>query len=144
MAGRGNELVFAPVGRRGEIGMNLAVYGFGDAQRRKWIAVDLGVSFGGDDLPGIELIMPDLRFLVEERRNLLGLGVTPAREDHFAALIDLWPRLKIPVYATPFTAALLEAKRQSEPGAPEVPVTIVPPGGRFSLGPFDIELVYMA
>src|SRR5450631_3413741 len=144
MAGKGEELVFAPLGGVGEIGMNLAVYGFGDAQRRKWIAVDLGVSFGGDDLPGIDLIMPDIRFLVEERRNLLGLVLTHAHEDHFGAVLDLWPRLKIPVYATPFTAALLEAKRDGEPGAPDVPVTIVPVGGRFSLGPFDIELVSMA
>jgi ribonuclease J len=144
MAGRGDELVFAPLGGVGEIGMNLAIYGFGDAQRRKWIAVDLGVSFGGDDLPGIDLIMPDIRFLVEERRNLLGLVLTHAHEDHFGAVLDLWPRLRVPVYATPFTAALLEAKRQSEPGAPEVPVTIVPPAARFALGPFDIELVSMA
>jgi ribonuclease J len=144
MAGRGEELVFAPLGGVGEIGMNLAVYGFGDPQRRKWIAVDLGVSFGGDDLPGIDLIMPDIRFLVEERRNLLGLVLTHAHEDHFGAVLDLWPRLKVPVFATPFTAALLEAKRQGEPGAPEVPVTIVPPDGRFSLGPFDIELVSVA
>jgi ribonuclease J len=144
MAGRGDELVFAPLGGVGEIGMNLAVYGFGEPQRRKWIAVDLGVSFGGDDLPGIDLIMPDIRFLVEERRNLLGLVLTHAHEDHFGAVLDLWPRLKVPVFATPFTAALLEAKRQGEPGAPEVPVTIVPPGGRFSLGPFDIELVSVA
>src|SRR5580693_3323298 len=141
MAGKGDELVFAPLGGVGEIGMNLAVYGFGDAQRRKWIAVDLGVSFGGDDLPGIDLIMPDIRFLVEERRNLLGLVLTHAHEDHFGAVLDLWPQLKVPVYATPFTAALLEAKRHGEPGAPEIPVTIVPPGARFTLGPFDIEFV---
>jgi ribonuclease J len=144
MAGRGDELVFAPLGGVGEIGMNLAIYGFGDAARRKWIAVDLGVSFGGDDLPGIDLIMPDIRFLLEERRNLLGLVLTHAHEDHFGALLDLWPRLKLPVYATPFTAALIEAKRESEPGAPQIPITVVPLGGRFSLGPFDIELVSMA
>src|SRR5450432_345492 len=144
MAGKGDELVFAPLGGVGEIGMNLAVYGFGDAQRRKWIAVDLGVSFGGDDLPGIDLIMPDIRFLVQERRNLVGLVLTHAHEDHFGAIIDLWPRLKVPLYATPFTAALLEAKRLSEPGAPEIPVIIVPLGGRISLPPFDIELVSVA
>jgi ribonuclease J len=144
MAGRGDELVFAPLGGVGEIGMNLAIYGFGDAQRRKWIAVDLGVAFGGDDLPGVDLIMPDIRFLVAERKNLLGLVLTHAHEDHFGAVLDLWPRLKVPVYATAFTAALLEAKRESEPGAPEVPVTIVPEGGRFALGPFDLELVSVA
>jgi ribonuclease J len=144
MAGNGEDLVFAPLGGVGEIGMNLAIYGFGATNKRKWIAVDLGVSFGGDELPGIDLVMPDIRFLLEERRNFLGLVLTHAHEDHFGAVLDLWPRLKIPVYATPFTAALLEAKRLSEPGAPEIPVTIVPLGGRFSLGPFDIELVSMA
>src|SRR5260370_213227 len=144
MAGRGDELVFAPLGGVGEIGMNLAIYGFGDPHRRKWIAVDLGVSFGGDDLPGIDLIMPDIRFLVEERRNLLGLVLTHAHEDHFGALLDLWPRLKIPVYPTPFAAALIEAKRQSEPGAPESPVTILPLHERFSLFPFYISLARAA
>jgi ribonuclease J len=81
---------------------------------------------------------------LEERRNLLGLVLTHAHEDHFGALLDLWPRLEIPVYATGFTAALLAAKRQGEPGAPDIPVTILPLGGRFALGPFDIELVSMS
>src|SRR5713226_1279444 len=139
-----DELVFAPLGGVGEIGMNLAIYGFGDERRRQWIAVDLGVAFADDALPGIDLIMPDIRYLVEERRNILGLVLTHAHEDHFGAVIDLWPRLKLPIYATPFTAALLQAKRESEPGAPEIPVNIVPLGGRFTLGPFDIELVSMA
>src|SRR5258705_12147628 len=88
--------------------------------------------------------MPDIRYLVEERRNLLGLVLTHAHEDHFGAIIDLWPRLGIPIYATPFTAALLEAKRQSEPGAPEIPVNVIPLNSRFTLGPFDIELVTVA
>ena len=144
MAGPSDELVFAPLGGVGEIGMNLAIYGLGDERRRQWIVVDLGVAFAGDDLPGVDLILPDIRYLVEERRNILGLVLTHAHEDHFGALIDLWPRLKLPVYATPFTAALLEAKRQGERGAPEIPVNIVPLGGRFTLGPFDIELVSMA
>jgi ribonuclease J len=144
MADGSYELVFAPLGGLGEIGMNLAIYGFGDERRRQWIAVDLGVAFADDALPGIDLIMPDIRYLVEERRNLLGLVLTHAHEDHFGALLDLWPKLKLPVYATPFTAALLQAKRESEPGAPEIPVNVVPLGGRFTLGPFDIELVSMA
>ena len=139
-----DELVFAPLGGVGEIGMNLAIYGFGDERHRRWIAVDFGVAFADDALPGIDLIMPDIRYLTEERRNLLGLVLTHAHEDHFGALLDLWPRLNIPVYATPFTAALIEAKREGEVGAPEIPVNVVPLGGRFSLGPFDIELVSMA
>src|SRR5215813_4276892 len=144
MAGRGEELVFAPLGGAGEIGMNLALYGLGNERQRQWIAVDLGVAFAGDDLPGIDLILPDVRFLIEERRNILGIVLTHAHEDHFGALIDLWPRLRLPIYATPFTAALLEAKRLSEPGAPDVPVNVVALNSRFRLGPFDIEYVSMA
>jgi ribonuclease J len=144
MASPNEELVFAPLGGVGEIGMNLSLYGLGTERRKAWLAVDLGVAFAGDDLPGIDLIMPDIRFLVAERKSLLGLVLTHAHEDHYGALIDLWPRLKVPLYATPFTAALLEAKRQSEPGAPEIPVTVVPLGGRIKLGPFDIEFVPVA
>src|SRR5262245_42973008 len=135
------ELLFAPLGGVGEIGMNLALYGLGDGARRTWIAVDLGVSFAGDDLPGIDLIMPDISFLMEERRNLAGLVLTHAHEDHFGALLDLWPKLRCPVYATPFTAALFEAKRLGEPGAADVPIKVLPLGSRFDVGPFNVELV---
>ena len=145
MAGPVQELVFAPLGGVGEIGMNLSIYGVGDEHRRTWIAVDLGVSFAAEEhLPGVDLILPDVRYLVEERKNLAGLVLTHAHEDHFGALIELWPRLKVPVFATPFTAALLEAKCASDPGAPEIPVTVVPLRGRFKVGPFDIEMVTMA
>src|SRR5216683_2822986 len=120
------EFVFAPLGGVGEIGMNLSIYGLGPERSRTWIAVDFGVSFGGEeDLPGIDLVLPDIRFLVEERRNLVGIVLTHAHEDHFGALLDLWPQLRVPVYATPFTAALLDAKRRGEPGAPEIPVRVV-------------------
>src|SRR6266545_4033138 len=124
--------------------MNLSIYGLGPERSRTWIAVDFGVSFGGEDLPGIDLILPDIRFLVEERRNLAGIMLTHAHEDHFGALLDLWPQLRVPVYATPFTAALLEAKRAGEPGAPQIPVRVVALGSRFAVGRFDIELVSMA
>jgi ribonuclease J len=145
MAAPHQELVFAPLGGVGEIGMNLSIYGLGDERRRQWLAVDLGVSFAAEEhLPGVDLILPDIRYLVAERKNLAGLVITHAHEDHFGAIIELWPKLKVPIYATPFTAALLEAKRASEPGAPEIPVTIVPLGGRFKVGLFDIELVSMA
>src|SRR3954465_15725642 len=113
MSADDDALVFAPLGGVGEIGMNLSIYGLGGA-RREWIAIDLGVSFAGEDLPGIDLILPDIRFLVEERKNLLGIVLTHAHEDHFGAILDLWPKLKVPLYATPFTAALLKAKQESE------------------------------
>ncbi|EJW11842.1 Metallo-beta-lactamase family protein, RNA-specific [Rhodovulum sp. PH10] len=138
------DLVFAPLGGVGEIGMNLSLYGWGRDRKRAWIAVDLGVSFGGDDLPGIDLVMPDVRFLEAERKNILGLVLTHGHEDHFGAIIDLWPRLKMPIFATPFTAALFEAKRQAEPGAPEIPVNVVPLGGKIPLGPFEVEFCSMS
>jgi ribonuclease J len=138
----GDELVFAPLGGVGEIGMNLSIYGVGNPQRRSWLAIDLGVSFAAEEhLPGVDLILPDIRFLLEERRNLVGLVLTHGHEDHFGALLDLWPQLQVPIYATPFTAALLAAKRLSEPGAPEIPVNIIALDSRFNVGPFDIELV---
>ena len=140
------DLVFAPLGGVGEIGMNLSIYGLGNAHKRSWLAVDLGVSFASEEhLPGIDLIFPDIRYLVAERKNLVGLVLTHAHEDHYGAVLDLWPKLKIPIYATPFTAALLDAKRRGERDAqPEIPVNIVQLGSRFSVGPFDIELVSMA
>jgi ribonuclease J len=138
------ELVFAPLGGVGEIGMNLALYGVGPERNRRWLVVDFGVAFAGDDLPGIDLIMPDIAFLLEERRNVLGIVLTHAHEDHFGALLDLWPRLRVPVYATPFSAALLESKRLSEPLAPEIDVRIVPVGGGINLGPFEVEFVSVA
>jgi len=145
MPQRQQSLVFAPLGGVGEIGMNLSIYGLGNQKKRSWLAVDLGVSFAAEEhLPGVDLILPDIRYLVEERKNLAGLVLTHAHEDHFGAIIDLWPKLKLPIYATPFTAALLEAKRLGQPGAPEIPVTIVQLGSRFKVGPFDIELVSMA
>jgi len=145
MAAANQQLVFAPLGGVGEIGMNLSIYGLGDERRRSWLAVDVGVSFAAEEhLPGIDLILPDIRYLVEERKSLAGIVLTHAHEDHFGALIDLWPQLRMPVYATPFTAALLEAKRAGEPGAPEIPMTIVPLGGRVKIGLFDVEFVSMA
>ncbi|MBI5111140.1 MAG: ribonuclease J [Rhodovulum sp.] len=144
MTQKGDELVFAPLGGVGEIGMNLSLYGYGRERKRAWVAVDFGVAFGGDDLPGVDLVMPDIRFLLAERKNLVGLVLTHGHEDHFGALIDLWPRLRVPIYTTPFTAALFEAKRQAEPGAPEIPIQVVPLGGTIRLGPFEIELVSMS
>jgi ribonuclease J len=141
----GDELLFAPLGGVGEIGMNLSIYGVGSERHRTWLAVDCGVAFGAEDqLPGVDVVMPDIRFLVEERRNLAGIVLTHAHEDHFGALLDLWPQLRVPVYATPFTAALLEAKRLSEVGAPQIDVRVVELRSRFTVGPFDVELVSVA
>ncbi|MFD1229241.1 ribonuclease J [Pseudochrobactrum kiredjianiae] len=135
------ELVFLPLGGVGEIGMNLAMYGYGPEHAREWIIIDMGVSFAGAELPGADLILPDIRYLEAERNNIRGIIITHAHEDHYGSLLDLWPRLRLPVYATPFTAGLLEAKRQAEYNAPEIPVTVFRAGESFEVGPFKIEAV---
>lgn len=139
-----NQLLFAALGGLGEIGMNMALYGIGQGKKRQWIMVDCGVSFAGPDLPGIDLVMPDIAFIEAEKRNLLGIIITHAHEDHFGAIADLWPRLGAPVYMTPFAANLLEARRLSEPGAPRIPVRAMSQHGRIELGPFSIECVPVA
>ena len=142
---RPDELTFAPLGGVGEIGMNLYIYGLGKGQQRSWLAVDLGVSFGDEEhLPGIDLIMPDIRFLEKEKKNLVGLVLTHAHEDHFGAIIDLWPKLKCPIYATKFSAALFAAKLASERNPPKIPVTIVESGSRVDIGPFNVEFIPVA
>ena len=139
-----DELVFAALGGVGEIGMNLGIYGFGPRHKRQWLVVDLGISFAGPDVPGIDIIMPDIAFLDAERERIVGLVLTHGHEDHVGALVDLWPRLGCPVYTTPFTAALAEARRLGEPGAPKIPFRVVPTGGRVQIGPFDVEFVPVA
>ena len=133
------ELVFLPLGGSGEIGMNLNLYGFGPAERRKWIIVDLGITFGDELTPGVDVIMPDIRFIAERRRDLLGIVLTHAHEDHIGAVAHLWPQLRCPIYATPFTAALVRAKL--EEADVDARVTIVELGGTISLPPFEIELI---
>lgn len=142
MARGKDELVFLPLGGLGEIGMNAALYGFGPERRRKWILVDCGMGFGNEEnLPGVDLIYPDLKFIEEQRDNLLGIVITHAHEDHIGAIGDLWPRLRVPVYATAFSCGMLETKKLSEPGAPGVELRVVTPGQRFDIGPFNIEYI---
>lgn len=135
----GNELVFLPLGGVGEIGMNLGVYGYGSEENREWLIVDFGVSFAGPELPGVDLILPDIRFLENERHNIRGMVITHAHEDHFGAILDLWPKLKVPVYCTAFTAGLLETKRQTDFDSYEVPVNVFKAGDSFEIGSFNIE-----
>ncbi|KZM47901.1 ribonuclease J [Labrenzia sp. OB1] len=139
-----NDIVFLPLGGVGEIGMNLGLYGYGPEDNRTWLIVDCGVSFAGPELPGIDVVVPDIKFLEDEIDNIAGMVITHAHEDHYGAILHLWPFLKVPVYATAFTAGLLAAKTESEPGAEEVPVTVVKQGDRVNIGPFDVEFVAMA
>jgi ribonuclease J len=135
-----NELVFLPLGGAGEIGMNLNLYGYGPPDEHQWIMVDLGVTFGDETTPGVDVIMADPEFIAERREQLLALVLTHAHEDHIGAVPYLWEELQCPIYATPFTAALVRGKLD-DAGLNEVDVNIVELGGHIQLGPFAIELV---
>ena len=130
-------LWFVPLGGSGEIGMNLNLY----ACDGKWLMVDLGVTFGDDSVPGVDVVMADPSFIVERRQNLAGLIVTHAHEDHIGAVAHLWPQLRCPVYTTPFAAAFLEYKLKEAGLEGEVPVTVVPLGGKIEIGPFKVEFI---
>lgn len=140
-----DELVFLALGGLGEIGMNAYLYGLGPPDARRWLMVDLGITFPeGEDDPGVDVILPDLRFIEEERGALAGLLITHAHEDHIGAVIEMWPRLGVPVYATPFTAGMLKAKLAEYGAKLKVPIREIPLNGRVNIGPFDVELIEMA
>jgi ribonuclease J len=139
------ELVFMALGGIGEIGMNCYLYGLGPADARQWLMIDLGITFPeGENDPGIDVILPDLRFIEEERGALAGLVLTHAHEDHIGAVIELWPRLRVPIYATPFTAAMLRAKLAEFGGKVQLPIKEVALNSRFDVGPFNLELISVA
>lgn len=134
-----DELVFLPLGGSNEIGMNLNAYGFGPADDRRWIVVDVGVTFGDSTTPGVDVIVPDPTYL--EGEEILGIVLTHAHEDHIGALGWLWPRIKAPVYATPFTAFLVREKLRDAGLLDEVELIEVPLGGTISLGDFEVTMV---
>ncbi|HUH83373.1 MAG TPA: ribonuclease J, partial [Stellaceae bacterium] len=117
--------------------MNLSLYGHAG----RWLMIDCGISFADETLPGIDVIMPDPTFIAERIDALDGLVVTHAHEDHIGAIPYLWQRLRCPVYATPFTAAVLRQKLIEADLEHEVPITEVPMSGSFRVGPFAIELL---
>ena len=135
------ELLFCPLGGSGEIGMNLNLYAYGKEDDQKWIAVDMGVTFADDSIPGIDLIYPDPGFLIDKKKDLLGIVLTHAHEDHIGSVAIIWPRLKCNIYATPFTAALLKEKFKEKKIDIASYLKIVPLNGKINLGPFEIEFI---
>ena len=136
-----NELVFLPLGGSNEVGMNLNAYGFGPAHDRKWIIVDVGVTFGDASTPGVDVIVPDPAFL--EGEEILGIVLTHAHEDHIGGLGWLWSRIKAPLYATPFTAFLLREKLRDANVLDQVELNEIELGGKVKLGDFEIDFVTM-
>jgi len=135
------ELIFCPLGGSGEIGMNMNLYAYGKPGNHKWIIVDVGVTFADDSLPGIDLIYPDPGFINDKKKNLLGIVLTHAHEDHIGAIAYVWPTLKCKIFATPFTATLVTEKFL-EKKIDIIPyLEIVNLNGTINLDPFKIEFV---
>src|SRR3989338_145260 len=128
-----SKLYFLPLGGSGEIVMNLNLY----HTEGKWLMVDLGITF--DKTKGIEVLIPDTTFIEEHVQNLVGLVLTHAHEDHIGAVPHLWPRLRCPIYATPFTAALVRHKLK-EAGL-KAPLQEVHLSGHVDIGPFGIDFI---
>lgn len=136
----GKELLFLALGGSGEIGMNVNLYGCDG----KWIMVDLGMTFADPGYPGVELILPDLSFIEENRDDLLAIVLTHGHEDHIGAIPYLAADLGVPLYATPFTAGLIAEKLQEEGLTREVKVNLIDIGGTAEIGPFGIRFVPLA
>ncbi len=134
---RDDELIFLPLGGAGEIGMNLNLYGYGG----RWLMIDCGVTFGDATTPGVDVMMPDPDFIVRRADQLAGLVLTHGHEDHIGAVAYLWPQLRCPLFATPFTAALLQRKLAEAGLDGQAKITEIPMSGRFDVGPFDLELI---
>ena len=135
------ELLFCPLGGSGEIGMNMNLYAYGKENNRKWIIVDMGVTFADDSIPGIDLIMPDPGFIIDKKDDLLGIVLTHAHEDHIGAVAHIWPELKCKLFATPFTAALITEKFKEKKIDISSFLKIVPLNSKIKLGEFDIDFV---
>jgi ribonuclease J len=138
------ELAFLPLGGTGEIGMNLNLYRWREGGTEKFLAVDCGIGFGGSEHPEAEIMMPDPGFIADRRDQLDGLVITHAHEDHLGAVAWLWPRLKCPVYATPFAAAVLRRKLGEAGLTNQVRLHVIAPGGAFEVGPFRLRFIRMS
>jgi len=135
------EFIFCPLGGSGEIGMNMNLFAYGNAENRKWIIVDIGVTFADDAIPGIDLIYPDPGFIVDKKENLLGLILTHAHEDHIGAIAHIWPKLNCNIYATPFTSVLIKEKFQEKKIEIGKKLKVIELNSSFELDPFKIEFV---
>lgn len=136
------ELVFLPLGGCGEIGMNLNAYGYGPEHDRRWILIDVGVTFGGEDTPGVDLITPDSTFFEDQGDRIDAIFLTHAHEDHIGAIGLILPRLqtRAPIYATAFTAHLAQGKL-IERGLKKVSINVIPLGGVVEAGPFKVGYI---
>ena len=141
----GERLIYLPLGGAGEIGMNAYVYDYGPKGKERLILVDLGVAFPDmDTSPGVDLILPDISWLLKNLSRLDAIFITHAHEDHIGALAHLWPQLRKPVYARRFTATIGRLKFE-EAGLPKDAITVVDSRpATVEVGPFKVQFVPVA
>jgi ribonuclease J len=132
-----DDLLFAPLGGSGEIGMNVNLYHYQDS----WIMVDLGISFPDESTPGVDVILPDLKFIADRRDKLAGLVLTHGHEDHLGAIPYLWSQLGCPIYGSAFTLALLKRKLAESRGDFDIKLHEIGMNAPFKLGAFEVEMV---
>lgn len=138
----GERLIYLPLGGAGEIGMNAYVYGYGPPGRERLILVDMGVAFPDmDTSPGVDLIMPDMTWLIERVDRLEAIFITHAHEDHIGALAHLWPLLKKPIYARRFTATIGRLKLEEAGLSTEALKIVEPRPATVTAGPFTVQFV---
>ena len=134
------DLIFVPLGGSGEIGMNVNLYHY----KSDWLMIDLGISFSDETTPGVDIILPDIRFAEEQRVNLRGIILTHAHEDHFGAIPYLWEKLQVPIYGTAFTLALLRRKLAEAKLPDEIPLYEIKYNVDYNFGAFNIEFVALS
>lgn len=136
----GKELLFLALGGSGEIGMNVNLYGCNG----KWLMVDLGMTFADPHYPGVELVFADLEFIEDRAKDLVGIVLTHAHEDHIGAVPYFARDLGVPLYATPFTARLVMEKLVEAGIDREVELNVIPNEGAIDLAPFQVRYVPLA
>lgn len=136
-----NEVLFCPLGGSGEIGANMNLYGFGQTNNHKWLIVDCGITFAEDNIPGVDIIIPDPEFIYQNKSNCLGIVITHGHEDHIGALTYIWPNLKTNIYATPFTGALIKEKFKEKKINIDDYLKIITLNGSIDLNPVKINLI---
>ena len=135
-------LIYLPLGGAGEVGMNAYVYGWGAPGKERLILVDLGVTFGDmDGSPGVDLIFPDLSWLIERADRLEAVIITHGHEDHIGALGHFWSKLRVPVYTRKFTGALAARKLDDQGADPDAVEVLEPFPHSEQVGPFGISFV---